>query len=227
MSASCGQPLKTAFCHCVSTKQGPAWILDECLSEEALEWIDAFRLSLPLDSKRPTVDRRFFCDDKKTLCDSMSRYRIITPDVERPIASLLEGTLEQYLPVSSTNNDSLTCRIFRYQRFIEYTKSGLNLAPHSDGTKICDDTGLASTHTMLLYLTDCEEGGETMLLHSITPSVKGGNAHPFSKDNLTFATQPKRGRILLFPHATPHAGASVVSIPKICLRAEVRISTLE
>jgi 2OG-Fe(II) oxygenase superfamily len=106
---------------------------------------------------------------------------------------------------------------------------GSDLAPHSDGTKKCDDTGLVSTHTMLLYLTDCDKGGETLLLRSavvapLDDSSSSSSPNTNDDDNLIYATQPRRGRILLFPHATPHAGAPVVSVPKICLRAEVHIS---
>jgi hypothetical protein len=203
-----------------------------------LQWIDAFRLLLPLDSKRPTVDRRFFCDELKNLgvttTSKMKRFSSTlnnVADIEAPISSVLESILIQHLTQNDDQNNNHAelscCRVFRYQRFLEYTMPGSVLAPHSDGTKKCDDTGLTSTHTLLLYLTDCEEGGETLLLHSSAAAVAAIAAPDNNTEidhNLIHATKPKRGRILLFPHATPHAGAAVVSVPKICLRAEVHIS---
>jgi hypothetical protein len=137
--------------------------------------------------KRPTVDRRFFADD-------------------RSIATALEEALKR-----GTKRDS---HFFRYQRFLEYTKERSGLDPHTDGTKVCDDTKCVSTHTLSLYLTNCTAGGETLLLKQCSYCLE-------QKDNLIYATQPKRGRVLLFPHSTSHAGASVVDVPKICLRAEV------
>jgi hypothetical protein len=198
-----------------------------------LQWINTFRLSLPLDSKRPTVDRRFFFDERKNLGNAaspmkalLSSLKIVT-DMEAPIASVLESILIQNLTKNDgadNNHAKMSCRVFRFQRFLEYTKPGSFLAPHSDGTKKCDDTGLLSTHTLLLYLTDCEQGGETLLLHSSSSAAAQAQDNTEIDHNLIHATQPKRGRILLFPHATPHAGAVVVSVPKICLRAEVHVS---
>eukprot|EP00980_Cylindrotheca_fusiformis_P021795 scaffold8633_cov106-Cylindrotheca_fusiformis.AAC.1 len=172
----------------VSTEQGNAWVIDSAISESKLEFIDTFRQSLTLNSKRPTVDRRFFADDPNT----------------RPIAKFLEEALEKAI--------GKTVHVFRYQRFLEYRKAGSCLDPHTDGTKVCDDTKVTSTHTLLMYLTDCETGGETMLLQ------QGSWDSP-----ILYSTKPRRGRILLFPHACPHAGNIVADVPKICLRAEVSL----
>lgn len=172
--------------HFIETKQGPAWVIDNAVSESKLETIDEFREKLELNSKRPTVDRRFFADEIET----------------RPMAALLEEALSNVI--------SGKFHVFRYQRFLEYRKEGASLDPHTDGTKICDDTKLKSTHTMLLYLSDCEKGGETLLLDQCSWDAI-----------ILFPTKPARGRILLFPHACPHAGNVVEDVPKICLRAEV------
>lgn len=172
----------------VETAQGPAWVIDQSIQESSLSFIDRFRESLSLDSKRPTVDRRFFADDGDT----------------RPFARILEEAL--------TGAIDEKFHVFRYQRFLEYRKEGSSLNPHTDGTKVCDDTKLTSTHTLLLYLSDCNEGGETLLLRQCSWDAP-----------LLHSTKPCRGRILLFPHTCPHAGNLVKDVPKLCLRAEVSL----
>lgn len=170
----------------IETDQGAAWVIDSVFDESSLRKIDSFRELLVLNSKRPTVDRRFFADDPET----------------RTVASLIENALS-----TSISRDF---HVFRYQRFLEYRKKGSSLDPHTDGTKVCDDTKRKSTHTLLLYLSDCQQGGETLLLK-----------HCAWDAPVLYVTTPMRGRILIFPHACPHAGNIVESVPKICLRAEV------
>ena len=185
----------------IRTEQGNAYVIDSALDEPTLDWIDQFRRSLPLDSKRPTVDRRFF--------ESLHMANLL----EKPIQDILETSVS----------------VLRYQRFLEYDRLGGHMDPHTDGTKVCDYTRVTSTHTLLLYLTDCQEGGETLLLSN---RVKDASPVRASQEDgkhrgILFATKPRRGRLLLFPHATLHAGAPVVDAPKICLRAEVSLSQIE
>lgn len=47
----------------IKTPQGDAWVIDNGFNDQTLQCIDQLRLSLTLDSKRPTVDRRFFADN--------------------------------------------------------------------------------------------------------------------------------------------------------------------
>lgn len=172
--------------HFVETEQGPAWVIDNAIPDSKLRSIDALRESLDLNSKRPTVDRRFFADEKDT----------------RPMATTLKDAL--------TNAISGSFHVFRYQRFLEYRREGTSLDPHTDGTKICDETKRKSTHTLLLYLSNCKDGGETLILDRCSWDA-----------SILYPTKPRRGRILLFPHGCPHAGNIVKDVPKICLRAEV------
>lgn len=210
----------------ITTKQGIAYVIDSTLDEITLRWIDEFRLSLPLDSKRPTVNRRFFADGPLQGNTDLSLTVNIKLHTDRPMANLLEVAIQKV--ISEFQNGPRLCHVFRYQRFLEYTQPGSKLDPHTDGTKICDDTHVTSTHTLLLYLTDCECGGETLLMTECTKDMptKSADGDSFFNycDPVLYATQPRRGRILLFPHATPHAGAFVESVPKICLRAEVCLS---
>ena len=66
--------------------------------------------------------------------------------------------------------------------------------------------------TFILYLTDCSAGGETVLLDQLVqPSA------------VLATVTPRRGRLLVFPHACPHKALPVVAhgLPKILLRGEM------
>eukprot|EP00977_Amphora_coffeiformis_P016815 scaffold5323_cov173-Amphora_coffeaeformis.AAC.1 len=239
-------PSSTFVVESIETAQGLAYLIDltaDNVAENVLHWMDDFRLSLPLDSKRPTVQRRFFADGRKQPTHVVPSLFATPPrkttdwDPTRPIAHWIETVLRPALAMVSSSvvttatttreADSQAmdcCHVFRYQRFLEYTRVGSQLATHTDGTKICDETGRQSTHTLLLYLTDCPTGGETrlMLSSSRKDEEKGCRINHLEEEPY-YDVHPKRGRILLFPHATPHAGAPVVATPKICLRAEVAI----
>lgn len=223
----------------IDTAQGRAYVIDAAFDEATLNWIsNDFRLSLPLDAKRPTVDRRFFADGPCHSTDLLSADSSLWLHPDRPVAHILEEAIQHSIgrktratsvtdAEEEEDTNQKSCHVFRYQRFLEYIKPGSKLDPHTDGTKICDDTQLTSTHTLLLYLTDCRKGGETLLMTECTKELPPNDIYEYDKEGkandtvVLYATQPRRGRILLFPHATPHAGATVVDVPKICLRAEV------
>jgi len=76
--------------------------------------------------------------------------------------------------------------------------------------------GLASTFTFILYLTDCTNGGATNLLRCVCPK-KGDLAG----GNILARVEPKRGRLLIFPHVCPHEGEKVIHVPKLLLRGEM------
>jgi len=87
-------------------------------------------------------------------------------------------------------------------------------APHGPSQKK-NLAGVSSTHTFMLHLADCEAGGETVFLERLPP-VRG----PM---NILAKAQPRRGRLLLFPHLCPHAGLPVLNLPprKLFLRGEL------
>ena len=102
-------------------------------------------------------------------------------------------------------------------RLLSYETQGGQLPPHTDFSRT-DYRGMQSTHTFLLYMTDCTEGGETLLLRSVQPLMDGSGG---SSNNVVAAVKPQRGTLLLFPHRCPHAGAPVVDVPKRLVRGEL------
>ena len=260
------------------TKFQNGMILDKCCDPEWLEnTVERIRLSLLLNSKRPTVDRRFYHDTEFKICGP------------------LEDIIQSQLLRSGLYDDvdKLIVHCNKYLRILEYNRPGGGLSPHTDGCKVCEESHLSSTHTLLLYLANCQEGGETILLtddhyrhlnnlekaknkkkknkkkhidcdddnisserNDVNESFPGWlmetngmmslnnklvdtpsmydemlvkyeeNTHIINLNDTIFggiAITPQKGRILLFPHHWPHAGASVLSVPKIMLRAEITI----
>ena len=106
-----------------------------------------------------------------------------------------------------------------HMRFLHYPSPGGLLAPHIDLARHHpDDPTRRSSHTFLLYLSDCGSGGETALLERIPDPALG----PAGGLSVTIAAvTPRRGRLLLFPHVCPHEGRPVVQAPKLFLRGEL------
>jgi hypothetical protein len=236
---------------------GLGLVLDNhCPSDWITETVEDIRLRLPLDSKRPTVSRRFYHD-----IDG-----VIVHELERLVYGALVGSsiLTVHEPASASNTrgifEKIACssgtetylRIYcnPYVRILEYDTVGCGLAPHTDGTKVCDTTRYKSTHTLLLYLSDCKKGGETAIMlkdhdswskcsQVIVPldrvyklSGDGLGIHHrntidvtygCTSSNVCLGVSPIVGRIFLFPHEWPHAGAICENVPKIMLRAEMTI----
>ena len=96
-----------------------------------------------------------------------------------------------------------------HMRFLHYETVGGFLPAHIDLARTGPE-GSRSTHTFILYLADCAAGGETALLRTL------------GRDAAALAVvQPRRGRLLLFPHVCPHEGRAVVDVPKLLLRGEL------
>lgn len=165
---------------------------------------------------RPT--RHYFCDAEGMVQTMLSKcIKAARSALERSLSSSSsqkfsindETLLSSMNKKSTTNYNSKPLSIFQHIRFLNYEHAGGVLPPHVDLCRIDEKSGLRSTHTFILYLTDCEYGGETALLQELrNPKV------------LT-VTRPKRGRALIFPHLCPHAGLEVVTAPKLLLRGEV------
>mmetsp|Transcript_8669 Transcript_8669/g.13072 ORF Transcript_8669/g.13072 Transcript_8669/m.13072 type:complete len:256 (-) Transcript_8669:254-1021(-) len=200
-------------------------VIDDGCCLPWLEMVQSTRIALPLNSKRPTVDRRFLCD------------------TNREIVSVIESMILQGLERAGFDINEFNVYCNKYIRILEYNREGSELLPHSDGTKICDETGHKSSHTLLMFLSYCENGGETILMDGKGDWSKQSNLsvsderrfrHGKEGDifqdivdadetHVSVGIQPIVGRIFLFPHDWPHAGGVCESTPKIALRAELTV----
>lgn len=104
-----------------------------------------------------------------------------------------------------------------HMRFLHYSKIGGGLPAHVDLART-DELGRRSTHTFILYLWTAQttgeteigqkaENGETVLLTRMEDSAAA----------TLVAVEPRRGRLLLFPHMCPHLARPIAS-PKLLLR---------
>lgn len=104
-----------------------------------------------------------------------------------------------------------------HMRFLHYSKIGGGLPAHVDLART-DELGQRSTHTFILYLWTAQttgeteigqkaENGETVLLTRMEDSAAA----------TLVAVEPRRGRLLLFPHMCPHLARPIAS-PKLLLR---------
>ena len=110
-----------------------------------------------------------------------------------------------------------------FMRFLSYTEPAQRLPAHVDASKwdIVNERrrgggakqhqGERSTHTFILHLRDCTDGGGTMLLEPSDTEARRPTA----------TVAPVRGRLLVFPHGCLHAGAATESVPKVLLRGEL------
>ena len=91
-------------------------------------------------------------------------------------------------------------RVLRYE-------AGERFEPHYD--LVVDDGASRSLVTVLLYLTEDFEGGDTVFLDAAEPA------------SCPAAVRPKVGRCVLFEHALFHTGAEVSRGRKFVLRTDV------
>jgi hypothetical protein len=132
-------------------------------------------------------------------------------------------------------------------RFLHYPSPGGSLPAHVDLPRVLipeggvnthpdqprqveggvNTQGVRTTHSFLLYLTDCEYGGETLLLEAKPGDAKlaaAGGVAPGERHVLA-RSAPRRGKLLIMPHACPHSAAPVVSAPKLLIRGEMLLPT--
>ena len=180
-----------------------SWLLPTSFQDDFLGMLDGVGNSLPVpetEMGRRAAERLFFCD--------------AVGCVSKAVTSLLRDTGFDEVYVSP------------WLRFLRYKSPNVPLVPHVDyewlpGYISAALPGYApadrrTTHTLLLYLTDCHDGGETWLLDGTPDEV--------SDPPTALARVPaRRGCIFLFPHKRLHMGTALSRLPKMMLRADVRL----
>ena len=193
-----------------------AFYIDNILPQSIIDSLNHLYESIPVAHasvvKQKKIDEDIPCSLRHYFCDSEGYLRI-----------LIGEHITQVLRNDSGRNvyDDLHAYVFPHMRFLNYNQPGGELLPHIDLTKVDTLSGRRSTHTFILYLRDCEIGGETALLQKLSES--GPKAYHGIIDP---AIKPQCNRVLVFPHACPHQGMKVVSSPKILLRGEILLEKL-
>jgi hypothetical protein len=171
-----------------------SWIIDDSVTPNEIDWLIGLWQAIPFDlndhKQKKSIEK---CSDRHYFCDAQG-------SIQRVLSSAISQ--------AGINEAAL---VFPHMRFLHYAHSGSILAPHVDLCRIDSQTGIRSTHTFILYLYDCQLGGETALLQDL------------AGETCLAVVEPRRGRLLLFPHSCPHEGKQVVDVPKILLRGEVYI----
>eukprot|EP00956_Cyclotella_meneghiniana_P034149 scaffold101910_cov84-Cyclotella_meneghiniana.AAC.1 len=193
-------------------------IVDNALSEHDLEQLTQLSSSLPFcdvsnDGTMSTTDKSQYRPNRSYYCDAdqvIQKMLQTCVDAARSKLKLQPG-VDSVSETPKMDMHSHPTSVFTHLRFLYYFQKGGLLPPHVDLCRIDDLSGERSTHTFILYLTDCNEGGGTALLqHLNDPKVLA-------------VAKPTKGRALIFPHLCPHQGLEVDSVPKVLLRGEVII----
>ena len=165
-----------------------SFVIDRAIEDEVAHGLILLWEKLPVVESLTKKELGIPCSVRSYYCDSLDTLR-------------------------QTHQDKEIC-VFPHMRFLCYRDEGISLARHVDLVRqhpFFND--IRSTHSFLLYLFDCEEGGETTLLQDI------------SGDEIALATvKPRKSRLLCFPHACPHKGEETVDVPKLLIRGEVSIA---
>jgi hypothetical protein len=179
-----------------------ACVIDDGFSSHFLDAMIDLWQRLPVDySDTKKNGQNALCSDRSYYCDSQGQLCKLLVNV---ICLAFE---KQFCPPRQV-------MVFPHMRFLHYAHPGSVLAPHVDLSRT-DLFGNCSSHTFILYLNDCESGGETSLL---------GDLSVADRNEILAKVSPRRGRLLLFPHCCPHEGNGVVDVPKVLLRGEVKLA---
>lgn len=218
-SVSTGGEVETLISECSDHPGRGSVLIDDLLSTDAVDLLLRLYRSLPVDTNQRQKKNSMVCSDRSYYCDAEGVLQKLLLDGLSRVGFPVPDELSDSTPGDVTSPSQSVTHIFPHMRFLNYSRPGGVLPPHVDLCRVdpfCMDGQKRSTHTFILYLTDCRLGGETRLLEDMS-----GEGHP--RATIT----PRRGRLLIFPHSTPHEGLEVVDIPKILLRGEIRLSSFE
>lgn len=230
-----------------------SFYLDKCFSDGFLSRLTCLWKTLPeTPPEKETCSKRYYC------CDSFGWVREGIENVVMKYVLQCEGSMDisnEGKNSGRNGNHGLVGRKHyfyphAFMRFLYYDVDGGDLPPHIDLSKRelqCqsngqDTTAVSSTHTFILYLSDCESAGETALLLDLKPQKSDEREAPMVEGESSVDVEesgksqhalspvvlagvvPKRGRLLVFPHSCPHSGLPINSCHKLLLRGELTLS---
>jgi hypothetical protein len=173
-------------------------VVDKGFSESFLGCLGDIYSSLHPVDLTPTKRRTFSqtCAVRSVFCDWKGE-----------ICKAIENVLNQGF-------STVRCTVHPMMRFICYVQKGGSMPIHTDLAKTDARSGNTSTHTFILHLNDCDDGGETAFYKQVKCDEKA-----------LAKVYPVRGRLLVFPHDRAHAGLAVFKEnQKLFLRGEVMVS---
>jgi hypothetical protein len=171
-----------------------SFIIDRAIDDAVADKLVLLWQMLPVVESLTKKELGVPCSVRSYYCDSLGW-----------ISNLLTNALRQ-------SHKAKEICVFPHMRFLCYRDKGICLARHVDLNRQHPFQNIRSTHSFLLYLFDCDEGGETTLLQDL------------SRDEIALASvKPRKSRLLCFPHACPHKGEETVDLPKLLIRGEVSI----
>ncbi|GKY99323.1 hypothetical protein MPSEU_000887400 [Mayamaea pseudoterrestris] len=196
---ACTPQLETLIDLSVDHPGAGSFVIDNAVTDKMIDALKRLWRSIPMEMTCIKQKKGKLCSDRSYYCDA-------------------EGFLRR--AISQSISDAFGAQVksavvLEHMRFLSYAVPGATLLPHTDLHRVELTTGIHSTHTFILYLTSCCSGGETSLLEH----TSGPGRH-----EVRAKVTPIRGRLLLFPHLTPHEGNEVVDVPKLLIRGEVIIS---
>ena len=157
----------------------------------------------PIGDKNKTIETgtrnnsRTFLDDEKIIENLWNKIKLI-----------------DLIPKTMTNNVFKLNGLFKHLLFYKYNV-GEYFKEHYDGDNIDGDK--KSFFTLLIYLNDNFEGGETNFIHYDRKIVK----KKLKKDKILTPIIPKKGQLLIFKHNILHEGSIIKSGEKIVLRSDI------
>jgi len=162
-----------------------SYYIDDALPEEILDRLLGIFRKLPVapDVKVCSNQRRYYNDSTGWLSASIGQ------------------ALQRHAGAAGVS----AC--FRRFRFLEYAPHSGGLPPHIDLVRTDPLSHVRSTHTLILYLSSCPSGGQTVLLDPQSGPPRA-------------TVSPMRNRLLLFPHRCLHEARPTDSY-KLLLRGEL------
>lgn len=190
-----------------------AFLVDNAVTRAEMDQLESLFHRLGSGAGFSTENSQYYT------CDVERRH---FSDSERWVSCLLSLILERAKAVSCLPELTSPGDPLPFMRFLHYNQPMSSMKPHIDlSKKVPDPRGdrekarRRSKYTFLLYLSSGPDdgGGETLLLEREAPTLEACG-------QVLASIRPIKGRLIVYPHKCPHAGAEVLNPPKILLRGE-------